>query len=182
MVSATMSRLKFLLTLLSQTVLLFYAVAVQASAFHLAPGLEITLPDSLALEVIAPHDQFNGPIIVGEVEGEPGYFIAATKVKTWEKNSVLWKRLESELRKRSSTNVFIPSHEGKFFTNLNDKVWFKAYAYNTAEQAHHQVYFLLKNQRTTYWITLTMVEGVDINLAIPLAKTLLQRAHIIALY
>ncbi|ACE83967.1 hypothetical protein [Cellvibrio japonicus] len=102
--------------------------------------------------------------------------MAATRVKTWEKNAVLWKRLESEIRKRSSSGEFTLGQMGSFSTRVNDTVWFRAYQYQSADQ---QVYFLLKKQRTTYWITLTMVEGVDINLATPIATALIRRARVI---
>jgi hypothetical protein len=178
MVTDILNRLRFYLTVLSQAALLLYAGAAQATTVHLAQGLEIILPSSLALEVIAPQDQINSPIIAGEVSGEPGYFIAATKVKNREKNSVLWNRLESEIRKRSNTGEFTVSQRGNFSTSINNMVWFRVYHYETINQAHRQVYFLLKDQRTTYWITLTMVEGVNINLTIPIAQALIRRARV----
>ncbi len=179
MVTGILNKLRFYLAVVSQAALLLFASATQATTVHLAPGLEITLPSSLALDVIPAQDQISSPVIAGAISGEPGYFIAANKVKTWEKNSVLWKRLESEIRKRSTDGEFTLNQRGHFVTRTNDKVWFHVYHYTTAEQSHQQVYFLLKDQRTTYWITLTMVEGVDINLTIPIAKALIRRARVI---
>lgn len=179
MVTCILNTLRFYLALLSQTALLLYAGAAQASAVHLAPGLEITLPSSLAVEFVPPQEQFNSPIIVGELSGTPGYFIAANKVKTWEKNIVLWKRLESEIRKRSKTGAFTLSQRGNFSTIANDIIWFRAYEYESSDQLHRQVYFLLKDQRTAYWITLTMVDNVDIKLALPIAQALIRRARVV---
>lgn len=179
MLTCILNTLRFYLAVLSQAALLLCAGATQASTVHLAPGLEIVLPDSLAIQVISPHDQFSSPVIAGELSGEPGYFIAAVKIKTWEKNGVLWKRLESEIRRLSSAGEFTITQQGNFFTALNHNVWFRAYQYQTQERSHHQVYFLLKDQRITYWVTVTMVEGADINLSIPIAKALIRRARII---
>ncbi|MEN0036443.1 MAG: hypothetical protein AAGC78_05220 [Cellvibrio sp.] len=187
MVTFLSSALRFSLVVLSQAGLLLYAGAVYASSVNLAQGLEIDLPSSLSLEVIAPQDQpdalkntpIANPMIAGKINGEPAYFIAATKVKNWEKNSVLWKRLETGISDRSKSGEFIVSQLGNFSTLLNQTVWFRAYEFEAENQQHRQVYFLLNDQRNSYWITLTMAQGSDINLAIPITKALISRARII---
>lgn len=162
-----------------QLALLLASASAIADKAYLAPGLELPLPSALALEVIRPQEQFNGEVIVGEVNNAPGYFIAASKANAWEKNAVLWKRLESGIRMQSDNDDFVMLKRGNFYTHNNNLVWFRAYAYQSAEQTHRQVYFLLKNQNTVYWITLTMTETVDINLTIPITTTLIQRARIL---
>lgn len=187
MVTYFLSTLRFSLAVLSQAALLLYAGAVYASAVNLAQGLEIDLPSALSLEVITPQDQLDklqdatitSPMIVGKINGEPAYFIAATKVKNWEKNSVLWKRLETGISDRSKSVEFIVSQRGNFSTLLNQAVWFRAYEFEAENQKHRQVYFLLNDQRNTYWITLTMANDSDINLALPITKALIRRARII---
>lgn len=186
MVTYLLSALRFSLALSSQAALLLYAGAVYASSVHLAQGLEIDLPSSLLLEVITPQDlpdtlkdaTITSPIITGKINGEPAYFIAATKVKNWEKNSVLWKWLESGISDRSQSGEFIISQRGNFSTLVNQAVWFRAYEFEAKNQQHRQVYFLLNEQRNTYWITLTMANGSDINLAIPITKALIRRARV----
>lgn len=189
MVTSLLSALRFSLVVSSQAALLLYAGAVYASSVNLAPGLEIDLPSSLSLDVITPQDQpdqldkpkkpvITSPIIAGKINGEPAYFIAASKVKNWEKNSVLWKRLESGIEERSKPGEFTIIQRGNFPTLTNEIVWFRAYEFEAENQKHRQVYFLLNYQRNAYWITLTMAKDSDISLAIPITKALISRARI----
>ena len=177
MLTSILSALRFVLAVLSHAALLLSAgVALAASTVELAPGLEITLPTSLVIDVLEQGQQ-KSPVIAGEVGGEPGYFIAATKIKTWERNNILWRKLETEIRSRSASDFTIVMR-GSFTTTANDAVWFRAYEYESLDQQHRQVYFLLKGERSIYWVTLTMIEGVDVDLVIPIAKALLHRAKI----
>ncbi|WP_039913287.1 hypothetical protein [Cellvibrio mixtus] len=190
MVTSLLRALRFFLAVLSQAVLLLYAGAAYSSSVNLAPGLEIDLPSALSLDVITAEDQpepankrkgttIGSPIIAGKINGEPAYFIAASKVKNWEKNSILWKRLENGISDRSKPGEFLIRQRGNFTTLTNEVVWFRVYEFEADNQKHRQVYFLLNQQRTSYWITLTMVKDGDINLAIPIAKALLSRARVI---
>jgi hypothetical protein len=189
MVTSLLSALRFSLVVLSQAALLLYAGVVYASSVNLAQGLEIDLPSSLSLDVITPQDQpdqldkpkkpvITSPIIVGKINGEAAYFIAASKVKNWEKNSVLWKRLESGIEEQSKPGEFTIIQRGNFPILTNEIVWFRAYEFEAENQRHRQVYFLLNYQRNAYWITLTMAKDSDINLAIPITKALISRARI----
>ncbi len=159
--------------------LLLAPMSAYASKVYLAPGLEMTLPSALALDVIELQDQYQGSILVGEVNNTAGYFIAASKANAWEKNAVLWKRLENGIRLQSDNDDFALLKRGSFYTHDNNLVWFRAYEYKSAEQTHRQVYFLIKNQFTVYWITLTMTDPVSIDLTIPITTTLIQRARIV---
>jgi hypothetical protein len=165
--------------LLSQAALLLCSITARASVVNLAPGLEISLPSALAIEIIEPQEQHNGPVIVGELGGMPGYFMAATRVTMWERDPALWKRLETEIRKQSKSGDFLLRIDDSFQTSLHNIVNFKAYEYESGEQKHTQVYFLLRDDRNIYWITLTTAKGVDINLAIPIAQSLISRARFI---
>lgn len=151
---------------------------------QLAPGLQVPLPDSLELAVFEPGDlpaslALGSPVLVGKLNAAPGYFIAATQVKTWEKNAVLWRRLESEIGKRSK-GEFNLRQRGNFTTDHAGRVWFRHYEYRTAGQRQQQVFFLLKGSRRVYWLSLTTLEGSDTGKVIPLAQALLRRAQIVS--
>ncbi len=186
MVTCIFYNLRFYLAVLGQAALLLYTTTIYASTapapapiVQLAYGLEVTLPGSLALQVIAPHEQFKHPIIAGNINGEASYFIAATRINDWEKNALLWNRLENQIRRKSDRNEFTIRQRGSFSTTQNIAVFFRMYEYNTNNQQHRQVYFLLNNQRAGYWITLTMLEGADASLIIPIATALVRRAHML---
>lgn len=155
--------------------LLLWAGTAFAASVNLAPGLDMPLPSSLVVEVVAPKTPDTAPVIAGEIGGEPGYFIAATRIKTREQNLLLWKRLESEIRKRSISKNFVSERKGNFSTLQNDPVWFRSYQYDAAGQTHRQVYFLLKHDESAYWIILTAVEGISLDLVIPIAEALIRR-------
>lgn len=188
MVSSFLNTRGFGLAVLIQAVLLLLstgatqAATVNLAPVNLAPGLEIPLPTALIIEVMEPQVpnislHSTGPVIAGEIAGKPGYFIAATKIKTWEKNAVLWKKLEAEMRKRSATNIHF-TIKGSFITAARNAVWFRGYEYTLVDQTHNPIYFLLKTDREAYWITLTMTAGVDVDLVIPIAETLIRQARI----
>jgi hypothetical protein len=141
--------------------------------------LDISLPSALAIEVIEPQDPSSSPILAGEIGGVPGYFIAATRINMWERDPALWKRLESEIHKLSNTGDFLLLIEGNFPASPLNNVNFKAYEYDSSEQKHIQVYFLLRDDRSIYWLTLTVVEGVDVDLVIPIAQALISRARFV---
>lgn len=167
------------LATLSQAVLLLCAAAAHASTVNLAPSLNISLPSALSIEIIEPQDQSYSPRLVGEIGGEPGYFIAATKINMWERDPALWKRLENEIRKQSNTGDFILNAEGSFVASPHDTVNFKTYEYQSADQKHNQVYFLLRDERNIYWLTLTVAEGVDIDVVMPIAQAVIRRVSFI---
>lgn len=133
------------------------------------------LPSSLVIKVFDTQTSGGAPILAGEIGGEPGYFMAATRIKTRDQNLVLWKRLESEIRKRSINKNFVSERKGNFVTQQNDPVWFRSYQYESAGQTHRQVYFLLKHDQSGYWITLTATDGVALDLVIPIAEALIRR-------
>jgi hypothetical protein len=149
-----------------------------ASTVNIAPGLEMTLPAPLVIDVFESQRNSDGPVVVGEIEGGPGYFIAAVRVRTWERNNILWRKLETEIRDRSETGDFVTSAKGSFVTMAGDSVWYRAYEYESRDQNHRQVYFLLKGERSIYWVTLTVIEGVSVDLVIPIAKALIRRARL----
>lgn len=178
MVTLILDKLRFYLALLAQVALLFYAIGLRAEPLELAPGLKLTLPDTLALAVIAAPDSAQFPVVMGELNGEPGYFLAATKIKAWEKNAILWRRLETNIGKRAEGNSFTLLSSGSFQSDDELKVFFRGYEYRVEDQTRQQVYFLLNTQRAGYWLTLTAAENVDIKLAIPIASALVRRARI----
>jgi hypothetical protein len=172
-----MRLLKFGLAIAARLLLLLCAGTAFATSVHLAPGLEMPLPSSLIIEVLDAQVPGKAPFLAGEIGGEPGYFIAATRIKTRDQNLALWKRLESEIRKRSINKNFVSERKGNFSTQQNDPVWFRSYQYDSANQTHRQVYFLLKHDESAYWIILTAAEGVSLDLVIPIAEALIGRTH-----
>lgn len=158
--------------------LVLQAGSTLASPVDLAPGLKLSVPDSLVVEVLDAPSANSGPVVVGAVEGEPGYFIAATRAPDWERNQTLWKQLELELRHRSEEKVVNLGAEGRFATLEGDSVWYRTYEWRADGRPQRHVYFLLKGERSVYWFTLTMVEGVEVGLALPLAEALIRRASI----
>jgi hypothetical protein len=179
MVRCVLNTLKRYLVLLNQVALLLCAAAAHASTVNLAPGLEIPLPSALTIEVIEPQDQNHSPMLAGEIGGEPAYFIAATKITLWERDPALWKRLESEIRKQSNTGDFTLKTEGSFAASPHNTVNFKTYEYESADQKHSQIYFLLRDERNLYWLTLTLAEGVDIDVVMPIAQALIRRVSFV---
>lgn len=168
---------KCCLVILSQAaVLLLCAAVTHASTVSLAPGLEIALPTALSIDIIEPQDQYHSLRLAGEIGGAPGYFIAATKITMWERDPALWKRLENEIRRQSNSGDFTLKTEGSFVASPHDTVNFKAYEYASADQQHSQVYFLLRDERNIYWLTLTLAEGVDIDVVMPIVQALIRRA------
>lgn len=158
-----------------QLLLLCAAESAFASTINLAPGLDAELPDSLVVGIFEETAPGNAPVLVGEVGGEAGYFIAANRIKTRDQNLMLWKKLEAEIRKRSTSRNLISEKKGNFYTRQNKPVWFRSYQYETAGQEHRQVYFLLRNDEVVYWITMTAVEDVSMDTVIPVAEALIRR-------
>lgn len=179
MVRCVLNTLRRYLAVLSQAAVLLCAAAAHASTVNLAPGLEVALPSALTIEIIEPQDQHHSPMLAGEIGGEPAYFIAATKITLWERDPALWKRLESEIRKQSNTGDFVLKTEGSFAANPHNTVNFKTYEYESADQKHSQVYFLLRDERNLYWLTLTVAEGVDIDVVMPIAQALIRRTSFV---
>lgn len=163
------------LAIVTRLLLLLYAGTAFAATVNLAPGLEMPLPSSLVIEVFDAQTPGKAPFIAGDIGGEPGYFMAATRIKTRDQNLALWKRLESEIRKRSINKNFVSERKGNFATQQNNPVWFRSYQYESAGQTHRQVYFLLKHDESAYWIILTAAEGVSLDLVMPIAEALIRR-------
>lgn len=154
------------------------ALACQAETVTLAPGLEINLPSALSLQ-LEHQDQREFPILVGEVNGGQPYFMAATLIKIWERDPVLWKRLESSIHQQSGTSQLLLKLEDILTAPPHSTVSYKIYEYDSEQQKHLQAYFLLKGERNLYWISLTTVADTDINTVIPLAQALISRMRFV---
>lgn len=152
--------------------------AETADGAILAPGLNIVLPSplGLSLEKIEQHDQY--PVIVGEIGKAPAYFISAVKVRRWERSSVLWEKLEMELRRQGDSRSIKTFIGGSFSTDEGVKVSYKGYEYFAHGHRHRPVYFLLKGENSIYWVTLVTVEGVNMQVVLPVVEALVQRVRI----
>lgn len=150
-----------------------------ADSAILAPGLNIMLPSSLglSLEKIEQHDQY--PVIVGEIGKAPTYFISAVKVRSWERSSILWEKLEMELRRRGESRSIKTFIGGSFHTDEGVNVSYKGYEYFAHGHRHRPVYFLLKGENSIYWVTLVTVEGVNMQVVLPIVEALVQRLWIV---
>lgn len=149
-----------------------------AAAANFAPGLSLTLPEPLAVRVVELQENGGAPMLVGEIEEQESYFMAALKIDGWERNHVLWRRLEDALRKRSDTGNFRTGLRGSFTTTAGQSVWYTLYEYRSNERPHRQIYYLLKSEQSAYWITLTVVEGVDVELVLPVVRALIRRVQL----
>lgn len=163
----------------SRLLLWLCASPALAASIWLAPGLELPLPSALPLQVFETELSEKSPVLVGEIAGVAGYFIAASHANTPNTNTVLWKKLETEIRKRSNRGYFISAQRGNFVTLQDDPVWFRSYQYESRGQQHRQLYFLLRRNNTVYWIVLTTTDGVSLELVRPIAEALIRRATLL---
>ncbi|WP_027328232.1 hypothetical protein [Marinimicrobium agarilyticum] len=149
-----------------------------AATANLAPGLSLTLPEPLAVRVVELEEKEGELILVGEIEERESYFMAALKIGAWERNHVLWRRLEDAIRKRSDSGNFVTGVRGSFTTAEGEGVWYTLYEYESNERPLRQIYYLLKSDQSAYWITLTVVEGVDVALVLPVVRALIRRVQL----
>lgn len=179
MISTIYSRsFRFCLALFSQAILLLCALSCHAETVTLAPGLEINLPSALSLQ-LEQQDQREFSTLVGEVNGTQSYFMAATLINIWERDPVLWKRLESSIRQQSSASEPLLRMEDTLTASPHGTVSYKIYEYESEQQKHLQAYFLLKGERSLYWISLTTVPDTDISTVLPLAQALISRMRFV---
>lgn len=175
--------LRYLLSgsvVLLQTALLLCGLSAGtwAATANLAPGLSLRLPESLAVQVVELPEKGRYPILVGEIEEQESYFMAALKIDAWERNHVLWRRLEDAIRKRSDDGKFVTGVRGSFTTTAGESVWYTLYEYDANDVSQRQIYYLLKSDQSAYWITLTVVEGVDMALVLPIVRALIRRVQL----
>lgn len=151
----------------------------EVSETGLAAGLSVMLPESLAVHEYYRNDADEFPILIGEIDGEPAYFLGAVRVKRWERSNVLWTKLETELRYIDPSDNLSVIARGGFTTDGGQKVRYRGYRFRHKEGFRRQVYFLLRSDTQIYWLTLTAVEGADLAVVIPLAQALIRRAHLV---
>lgn len=158
---------------------LLSAAAVCADDTELAPGLSVLLPGSMAVRAYRKHSSDDFPILVGDLEGEPAFFLGAVKVQRWERSSVLWTKLESKLRYIDPSDSLSVIAHGGFTTGAGQEVRYRGYRFRHEGGLRRQVYFLLRSDSRIYWLTLTAVEGAELDVVIPLAQALIRRTHLV---
>lgn len=165
---------------LLQTALLLCGLSAGtwAATANLAPGLSLSLPESLAVRVVEFQGKGRAPMLMGEIEEQESYFMAALKIDAWERNHVLWRRLEDAIRKRSDDGKFVTGVRGSFTTSEGEGVWYTLYEYDANDVSQRQIYYLLKSDQSAYWITLTVVEEVDVALVLPIVRALIRRVQL----
>ncbi len=176
----TFSRLCFVPSGWVGAVALLSAVAVCAddAETHLAPGLSVLLPESMAVRDYRSHSSDDYPILVGDLDGEPAYFLGAVKVRRWERSNVLWTKLETELRYIDPSDNLSVITRGGFTTGSGHEVRYRGYRFQHKDGFRRQVYFLLRSDSQIYWLTLTMIERADLGVVIPLAQALVKRTRL----
>lgn len=151
-------------------------VAAADGSIELAPGLILTPPKPLSLEYAPEGPENDTPILIGYIERQPGYFMVADKVTGKQRNSVLWEKLEMEIRSRAGRSSFDISSRGRFSTIEGARVWYRSYRYVLEGVVVNPVYYLIRQGGDSYWVTLTVADGIDRSVAKPIADAILKRA------
>ncbi len=146
------------------------------SSIELAPGLTLTPPDSLSLEYTEAGSVNETPVLIGRIEGSPSYFMVADKIAGKQRTSVLWEKLEMEIRDRVDRQSFEVRDRGIFTTIAGAKVWYRSYRYALEGVVHKPVYYLIRQGKNSYWVTLTVAEDIDQKVVKPIADAVLKRA------
>ncbi|WP_286807085.1 MULTISPECIES: hypothetical protein [unclassified Marinimicrobium] len=158
-------------------VLLFAAgaTASERQSIVLAPGLTLQPPSALSLESVRSDAADDAPVLVGYIEGAPGYFLAADRVTGKQRVSVLWEKLEMEMRGRADARSIEVEDRGIFLTQSEAKVWYRVYRYRLDGVKLRPVYYLLRQDDQSYWLTLTTADGVDLEVVKPIVDVILKR-------
>lgn len=159
--------------------LLLLPFAVCAEPIQLAPGLELDLPSSLAARPQTVTGDGLSEVVVGYVEGEPAYFVAASAVERDLRSSLLWARLETILRKKSVDGHLEITRRGNFKTRSERLVWYRLYHYRDGEEPQQQLYFLIRGRTRSYWITATSIEAVPLASSFALIKEMVRRLSVL---
>jgi len=158
-------------------VLLFAAgaTASERRSIVLAPGLTLHPPSALSLEPVRSNTVEGALVLVGHIEGEPGYFLAADRVTGKQRVSVLWEKLDIEMRSRADARSIEVEDRGVFLTQSEAKVWYRAYRYRLDGVRLRPVYYLIRQDDQSYWLTLTTADGVDLEVVKPIVDVILKR-------
>ncbi|WP_341939107.1 hypothetical protein [Marinimicrobium sp. C2-29] len=155
------------------------AVCADYPGTELAPGLYVVLPESMAVRAYRKSSSDDFPILIGDLEGEPAYFLGAVKVQRRKRSNVLWTKLEKELRYIGPSDSLSVIARGGFTTGAGQAVRYRGYRFRHEDGLRRQVYFLLRSDTQVYWLTLTAVEGAELEVVIPLAQALIRRTHLV---
>lgn len=147
-------------------------------AVELAPGLTVILPAPLSIHPVQLNAELESTTLVGHLGDQPGYFLVANKVSRSWRISVLWKKLEGEIRNRADKEGFAVTERGSFTTKEGARVWFRAYEFTARDGVSRPVYYLLKQDDVSYWITVTAVEGVRLDVVLPIVEAVVKRMRI----
>lgn len=167
----------------SRAVLLVLLLASGAAAsvrdeVVLAPGLILVPPSALPLQYVSDKSGVGSVVVVGHIEGLPGYFLAADRITVKQRVSVLWEKLEIEIRGRADERSFEVEDRGVFLTDADAKVWYRAYRYTLEGVTHRPVYYLIRQDDQSYWFTLTTADGVALEVVKPIVDAILKRVII----
>ncbi|MGD8175156.1 hypothetical protein [Marinimicrobium sp. ARAG 43.8] len=146
--------------------------------FTLAPGLTVNLPDALPVQVAELQSSNESPVLMGYVEGAPAYFLSATRIPQWQRTNLAWTKLDLALSDSSDDGHIQIKTNGRFKTRLDVEVWYRAYEFSNGGDIQRPVYFLLKGHYQLYWLTLTVAEGVNTEVVLPMAEVLVRRMEI----
>ncbi len=141
----------------------------------LAPGLILDPPDNLVINYEQLEVLEGKQALVGYVDGAPAYFIGAEAIAKTARSEILWRRLETGLRKKSDSHRFDVIATGDFQTRRGGPVWYRVYHYDRNGTPQTQVFYLMKSGHSAFWVYATAVESVDLQSILPLVNTLLRR-------
>jgi hypothetical protein len=167
--------------LLRSALLLWAAIPVlTVAAGQLAPGLRVDPPDNLSIQY-ENLEVLNGkPALVGYVEGAPAYFVAAETVNAGVRAEALWAKLESGLKRESDDYQIHTLGTGSFQTQEGHPVRYRAYRYTKQREPHQQIFYLVRSEDSAYWIYVTAIESLDLQVILPLVKAVVRRATLVA--
>lgn len=161
--------------------LVFFSALVAGAekpTVELAPGLSVMLPESMAVRAYHEQSSDDSTILIGDLGGEPAYFLGGVKVERWERSNVLWTKLENKLRRIDPSDNLSVIARGGFITHAGSEVRYRGYRFRHKAAFRRQVYFLLRSESQIYWLTLTAVEGADLSVVIPLVQALIRRTRL----
>lgn len=175
--SQTAIHTRFLRLLLALVSTMGIPCLAQADPAPLAPGLRFDLPSSLNIRR-EQFDQLNdASILVGYVQGEPGYFISARKNGRDLSALRHWRLLDTELKKQADLRTIEKLAMGDYRTLAGHKVGYRLYRYRREQVEQRQLFHLLITDDSSYWITATSVDSVNLLVAFPLIKAIVRRAQ-----
>lgn len=101
--------------------------------------------------------------------------MVADKVAGKQRTSVLWEKLEMEVRGYADQRSFETGDRGVLVTIDGAKIWYRSYRYVVNGVVYKPVYYLIRQGELSYFVTLTVADDVDRKVVKPIADAVLKR-------